>query len=173
VNSCHSQNLAVRPGSGSTYRGLGAKKQQQTKHKAMLSAALTVVDNHASLTLPGALGSKVYDQVTPANSNQTKRRIAATASTTQQELIISHQFTGGSGFHQRIRSMIRADYRDLTKDTSLTDGVVPSCSSYHIFDRPVQSASAITDVIMTNTIAVVMDVILTSGALAKLLNLEG
>lgn len=137
----------------------------------MLSANLTVVDSHSSLTLPGVLGSKVYNQVASVIANQLVRRIAATANTTPQELLIAHQVTG-KGFDARIRSTVRSNYKDLTKDTADTGGVTPSCSAYMVWDRPVQSDGAITDAIITNCIAAVCDVILTSGALAQLLNQE-
>jgi hypothetical protein len=138
----------------------------------MLSQNLTVVDNHASLTLPGALGSKVYNQIATNIINQVYRRIAATANTTPQELKIQHAVSG-AGFKARIRSSIRHDYTDLTKDTTLTDGVVPSSSLYLVMDRPVQSAGAITDTIVTNQLGALLDVILTAGQFAQLLNQEG
>jgi len=137
----------------------------------MLTANLTVVDNHSSLTLPGVLTSKVYNQVASAIANQLVRRIAATANTTPQTIIIGHQLTG-KGFLARIRSTVRSNYSDLTKDTADTGGVVPSASAYMVWDRPVQSDGAITDAIIMNCIAAVCDVILTSGALAQLMNQE-
>jgi hypothetical protein len=137
----------------------------------MLTANLTVVDNHASLTLPGALGSKVYNQVASIIANQVLRRIAATANTTPQTLLIGHQSTG-KGFAARIRSTVRANYSDLTKDLADVGGIVPSCSAYLVIDRPVQSDGAITDAIVTNCIGAVLDVILTSGQLTQVLNQE-
>jgi len=137
----------------------------------MLSANLTVVDNHSSLTLPGALGSKVYNQVASQVANQLLRRIAATANTTPQELLIAHQVTG-KGFAARIRSTVRSNYRDLTKDLADTGGIIPSSSVFTVFDRPVQSDGAITDAIVTNMFGAVCDVLLTSGALAQFLNQE-
>lgn len=136
----------------------------------MFSNDLTVVDNHAALTLPGALGSKVYAQIAwPAPA--TARRIAATASTTQQLLVISHEVKG-IGFKSRIRSLISHRYTKLDQDTSLTDGVVPSMTWNLTCDRPLQSAGAITDAIVGNNLGALLDVILTSGALAKFLNQE-
>jgi hypothetical protein len=137
----------------------------------MLTADLAVVDNHASLTLPGALGSKTYNQVTSTDPTQSVRRIAATATTTRQELKIKHT-ERGSGFNARIRSEVRIDYTKLDQDTSLTGGVVPSESVYLVIDRPVQSGGAITDTITKNNIGACLDVVLTSGAIDKLLNLE-
>jgi len=137
----------------------------------MLSANLTVVDNHASLTLPGALGSKVYNQVATQIANQLLRRIAATANTTPQTLLIGHQVTG-KGFAARIRSTVRANYQDLTKDLADTGGIIPSASVYNVIDRPVQSDGAITDAIITNMFGAICDVMLTSGAFAQILNQE-
>lgn len=137
----------------------------------MLSANLTVVDSHSSLTLPGTLGSKVYNQVASAIANQVLRRIAATANTTPQTLLIGHAVTG-KGFAARIRSTVRSNYSDLTKDLADVGGIIPSSSAYMVIDRPVQSDGAITDAIVTNLIAAVCDVILTSGALAQILNQE-
>jgi hypothetical protein len=137
----------------------------------MLTANLTVVDSHSGLTLPGTLGSKVYNQIAGTIANQVLRRIAATANTTPQTLLIGHQLSG-KGFDARIRSTVRANYQDLTKDLDLTAKVIPSASAYLVIDRPVQSDGAITDAIVTNLIAAVADVILTSGALAQILNQE-
>jgi hypothetical protein len=137
----------------------------------MLTANLTVVDSHSGLTLPGALGSKVYNQIAGTVNNQVVRRIAATANTTPQTLIIGHQLTG-KGFDARIRSTVRMNYLDLTKDLDLTGKVIPSSSVYLVIDRPVQSDGAITDAIITNQVGGVCDVFLTSGALAQILNQE-
>jgi hypothetical protein len=137
----------------------------------MLSANLTVVDSHSSLTLPGSIGSVVYNQVAWNITNQILRRVAATANTTPQELLIAHAVTG-KGFAARIRSLVKGTYRDLTKDLAETGGIVPSVSVGVTIDRPVQSDGAITDTIIKNVVGAVLDVILTSGALAQLLNQE-
>jgi hypothetical protein len=137
----------------------------------MLTANLTVVDNHAALTLPGALGSKVYNQIASAVQTEVWRRIAATANTTPQTILIGHKVTG-VGFFQRIRSTVRTNYSDLTQDTTLTNGVIPSASVYTVIDRPTQSAGKITDAIVTNLVGAVCDVLLTSGNLAQILNQE-
>jgi hypothetical protein len=137
----------------------------------MLDANLTVVDSHSSLTLPGALGSKVYNQVVSVDPSQSIRRIAATATTTRQELLIKHT-QKGTGFNARIRTEVRVDYKKLDQDTTLTGGVVPSESIYLVIDRPLQSGGAITDTVTKNNVGACLDVVLTSGALDKLLNLE-
>jgi len=137
----------------------------------MFTSDLTVVDNHASLTLPGALGSKVYPQIPWPSATATARRIAATAGSTPQLLVIGHEVRG-TGFRARIRSLIQHRYSKIDQDTSLTDGVIPSMTWGLTLDRPVQSASAITDAVIGNNLGALLDVILTSGALAKFLNQE-
>jgi hypothetical protein len=109
--------------------------------------------------------------VVSTEPTQSVRRIAATATTTRQELKIKHS-ERGAGYKARIRSEVRLDYQKLDQDTSLTGGVIPSESVYLVIDRPVQSGGAITDTITKNNIGAVLDVILTSGQLDKLLNLE-
>jgi len=137
----------------------------------MLTSDLTVVDNHASLTLPGLLGSKVYAQITGPIGQQIVRRIAATANTTQQTLTIGHTLAG-SGFAQRLRSLIKHEYKAINADSSLTGGVVPYSTCYFVQDRPILSGGNITDAILTNNMSALLDVILTSGQWAKLLNQE-
>jgi hypothetical protein len=137
----------------------------------MLTADLTVVDTHASLTLPGALGSKVYAQITGPIGQQIVRRIAATSNTTQQTLTIGHTLSG-TGFGQRCRTLVRHDYRVLNSDISLTGGIVPYSANYWVQDRPIQSGGNVTDTILTNNMAALLDVLLTSGQFAKLLNQE-
>ena len=137
----------------------------------MLTSDLTVVDNHAGLTLPGALGSKVYAQITGPIGQQIVRRIAATANTTQQTLSIGHTLSG-TGFAQRLRSLVKHEYRVINADSSLTGGVVPYSTCYFVQDRPIQSGGNITDTILTNNLGALLDVLLTSGQWAKLLNQE-
>jgi hypothetical protein len=166
---CRDHKIPTRPTSAIL---AGGGKTTKNQIEVMLNADLTVVDNHASLTLPGALGSKVYAQIASAVNNETKRRIAATANSTPQTLRVSHT-TSGVGFRARIRSLVRQEYSKIDQDTTLTDGVIPSCTAYLVIDRPVQSAGAITDTIVKNVIGALLDVILTSGQLDKLLNQEG
>jgi hypothetical protein len=137
----------------------------------MLTSDLVVVDNHTPLTLPGLLGSKTYAQITGPIGQQIVRRIAATANTTQQTLTIGHTLSG-VGFAQRCRTLVRHDYKVLSADISLTGGVVPSSAIYVVQDRPIQSGGAITDAILTNNMAALLDVLLTTGQFAKLLNQE-
>jgi hypothetical protein len=137
----------------------------------MLTADLTVVDSHAGITLPGLLGSKVYAQITGPIGQQIVRRIAATANTTQQTLTIGHTLSG-SGFAQRVRTLVKHEYKAINADSSLTGGVVPYSSNYWVQDRPILSGGIITDAVLTNNMSALLDVLLTTGQFAKLLNQE-
>lgn len=142
-------------------------------HKAnpMLSSALTVVDNHAGVTLGGALGSKVYDQITGPSGQSIVRRIAATANTTQQTITIGHQLLK-TGFLQRCRTLVKHEYKVLNSDLSLTGDVVPYSYCQFTMDRPVNSGGIITDAILVNNAMALIDVLVTSGQFAKLINQE-
>lgn len=133
---------------------------------------LALISNRGSVTLPGGTGSKTYSRVATVANNETKRRYATTASTIPQETRVSHALTGGSGFKQRLRSMKRFDIKDLTADTSQSDGVVPSMSFYAVLDRPVQSNGKITDAMIKEAIGVVLDFFSISGNVDKFLNQE-
>jgi len=137
----------------------------------MLSSDLTVVDNHATITLPGLLGSKVYAQISAPGGTSIVRRIAATSGTTQQTLTIGHLLSK-TGFNARIRTLVKHEYKCINADTSLTGGVVPYSYNQWTQDRPVLSGGLITDAILTNNMSALMDVLLTSGQFAKLLNQE-
>lgn len=137
----------------------------------MLNSDLTVVDSHAALTLPGLLGSKVYAQITGPIGQQIVRRIAATANTTQQTLTIGHTLAG-SNYSQRLRTLVKHEYKAINADSSLTGGVVPYSTCYFVQDRPILSGGVITDAILTNNMAALVDVLLTSGQWTKLLAQE-
>lgn len=139
----------------------------------MITADIVLVSNRASQTLPGSDVSDTFNQVTTTEAGTVLRRVAATASTTPQEFKISHSLTGGTGFKRRIRSVMRNQYTDLTKDTDLTGGVTPSFAWTLTLDRPVLSDSAITDTILKNALGQLMDMLLQSGNLDKFLNQEG
>lgn len=139
----------------------------------MLTADQTLVSNRASQTLPGSDASDVYAQVMTSEPATVLRRVAATASTTPQELKITHTQTGGTGFKRRHRSVLRVTHTDLTKDTDLTGGVIPSAAWTLTLDRPVISDGAITDAILKTMLGHIMDILLISGQLDKFLNLEG
>jgi hypothetical protein len=137
----------------------------------MLSSSLTVVDSHAGITLPGTLGSKVYDQITGPSGPAIVRRIAATSGTTQQTLTISHA-ASGVGFKQRLRTLVKHEYKVLNSDISLTGGVTPYSYCQFVQDRPINTGAIITDGILINNMAALVDVLVTSGQFVKLLNQE-
>lgn len=135
----------------------------------MLTADLSVTDNGTPTNI-GALGAKTYALVANPTSGATKRRIAATVNSTPQELSVSHTVSG-SGFKQRVRTLVRQDYRDIATGYA-TEGVVPAVSAYIVIDRPLFSDGAITDAIVMNSIGAVIGAVLGSGNIAKLLNQE-
>ena len=137
----------------------------------MLTSDLVVVDNHAGLTLAGALGSKTYAQITGPSGQQIVRRIAATANTTQQTLTISHALSK-TGFLQRCRTLVKHEYRVINSDLSLTGDVVPYSYCQFVMDRPINTGGIITDAILTNNAMALIDVLVTTGQFAKLLNQE-
>jgi len=136
----------------------------------MLTADLTLTDS-GSATKPGALGAKVFAQVSSLINDKTLRRIAATATTVPNELLVSHQSTG-SGFKTRIRSLLKTSISRLDTDVSLTGGVTPSVSCQFVLDRPLQSNGYITTAHIQSLVGQLVDSILLSGHLDKILNLE-
>lgn len=138
----------------------------------MLTADLSVTSNAGSITLPGSAGATTFAQVTGPLGTEIVRRVAATANTTPQTLKTSHQ-TKGTGFKQRVRSVVRMDYSALNTDISDTGDVVPTASCYLVLDRPLQSGGAITDTILKTMLGGLLHVLLASGQLDKILNQEG
>jgi len=137
----------------------------------VLNNDLVITSNGAG-NKPGATGAITFALVAALINDKSLRREAATALTTPTELSVQHSISG-SGFKARCRSVVRMDYRDLTQDTTLTAGVIPSASAYLVIDRPLQSAGKITDAILKRLIGSVLDVIMATGQLDKLLNQEG
>jgi hypothetical protein len=138
----------------------------------MLNADLTVTSNLGSVTLPGSAGATTYAQIQGNVGNGAiVRRVASTANTTPQLLTVSHQ-ESGTGFKQRIRSLVRYDYKANNTDIADTGGVVPSFSVYLVIDRPAQSGGAITDTKVKDGIGSVMHVLVAAGQLDKILNQE-
>jgi hypothetical protein len=138
----------------------------------MLTANLNVTSNAGSITLPGNVGVTVFAQITgTGNSTSILRRVSATAGTTPQTLTIGHTLAG-TGFNQRLRSVVRMDYKALNTDIADTGGVTPTASFYSVLDRPIQSGGAITDAIIQNLIGGQIHVIVASGQLAQLMNQE-
>lgn len=136
----------------------------------MLTADLVVVDNHSSLTLPGSLGSKTYAQVFDGSSSEeTLRRVAATATTTPQEILVRHQIIS-KGDLSRVRTQVRHRYTNYAFIDS--KGNFASMSASFVLDRPLSTAEGITTANCTDSIGALLDVLLTSGQLTKLLNRE-
>lgn len=138
----------------------------------MLTADLTVTSNAGSITLPGSSGATTFAQIGGGSTDAIVRRVAATANTTPQTLKTQHSVSG-TGFKQRIRTLVRMDYQANNTDIADTGGVTPSASCYLVFDRPVQSGGAITDAIFKTMLGGLLHVVLASGQLDKLLNQEG
>lgn len=136
----------------------------------MLTDPMTVTDS-GSATKPGAEGAKVYALVASLVNNSTLRRIAASATTVPHELRVSHAVSG-KGYSQRCRSVVRIDLKRLDTDPALTGGVVPSVAGYFVLDRPIQSNGYITTAHIQTIVGAVVDVLLASGNLDKILNLE-
>jgi len=136
----------------------------------MLTADLTLTDS-GSVTKPGALGAKVFAQVSSLINDKTLRRIQATATTVPNELLVSHQQTG-TAFKTRIRSLLKTSISRLDTDVSLTGGVIPSMSCQFVLDRPRQSAGYITVAHIQSCVGQLVDALLLSGHLDKILNLE-
>jgi hypothetical protein len=57
-------------------------------------------------------------------------------------------------------------------DIADTGGVTPAFTVHQVIDRPVQSGGAVTEAHVKDAIGYLMDVILQSGHLAKILNQE-
>lgn len=139
----------------------------------MLNTTLTVNSSRASVTLPGSLGTKDFVLVQGFQANKTIRRIVATATTTPQEVSIQHTYSGKGTYGQRIRTVVRADYKRLDTDVNLTGGITPSASAYLVIDRPVQSNGYITVANIKDLVGQVCDVVTVTGQLDSVLNLEG
>lgn len=136
----------------------------------MLTSDLVVTDS-GSATKPGALGAKTFALVASLVNDKTKRRIAATATTTPQECTISHTLSG-TGFKQRCRSLLRFDFQRLDTDIADTGGVTPTAAAYFVLDRPIQSAGAITTAHIQSLVGWIVDTLCVAGQLDKILNME-
>jgi hypothetical protein len=86
-------------------------------------------------------------------------------------MTVRHSMSG-SGFRQRVRSVVRFDFTRLDTDIADTDGVTPSASAYVVLDRPVQSAGAITTAHLQSLVGWLVDAFCVSGQFDKILNLE-
>jgi len=130
---------------------------------------LTVTDS-GSVTKPGAEGAKVYASVASL-ADGTLRRIAANATTVPHVMSVKHSVSG-SGFKQRVRSVVRFDITRLDTDPTATGGVVPTVSAYMVIDRPNQSGGFITAAHIQTLVGAVADVVVPTASLDKLLNME-
>lgn len=137
----------------------------------MLTADLALVDNRASVTLPGSLGTLTFAQVTGPSGQKIVRRISATANTTPNTLTVSHALSG-AGFKQRCRTMVRIDYERRDTDVAVTGGVVPALSFYCVLDRPIQNGGFITTAHIKTIIGQLADLLTQSGNIDKLINQE-
>lgn len=139
----------------------------------MLTADLTVTSN-GSATKPGGAGATVYALVSDPSTSpgQVLRRVAATSTTTPQELKVAHQITGKGQFGQMRRSLVRFDLKKINVDLSTVGGVIPRASVQLVIERPVYSGGQITDAEVNTLVGSLIDVVTASGQLAKLLNAE-
>lgn len=136
----------------------------------MLTADLSVTDN-GSVTNIGGVGALTFALVSSLLNGANKRRVAATAGTTPQEIDISHS-QSGKGFSLRTRTLIKATQTFANADTSTTGGIIPSVSAYIVIDRPMNMGAIVTDQIVKNLAGQLIGVLVPSGQFAKLLNLE-
>lgn len=137
----------------------------------MLTNDLVVVSNQGTVTLPGNQATKTFNQVAGSNGNAALRRIAATANTTPEEILISHQVTG-SGYGMTCRTLIQAKIRKSNVDTTTTGGIVPQAKVDLVITRPLNMGANIVDDNIEDLLGQVFDVVTRSGQLAKILNQE-
>lgn len=135
----------------------------------MLTNDLVVTDN-STATKPGSLGAKTYALIGVTDSRST-RRIAATANSTPQTLVVSHEVKG-AGYKQRVRTLVGHTHEKVDGDIALTGGVIPSCRVQLVIDRPTSSGGFITPTTIKDQIGAVVDVLCASGQLDKILNQE-
>lgn len=136
----------------------------------MLNADLVVTDS-GTATKPGVLGAKTFALVASLINGSSKRRIAATATSTPQEMTCGHQ-TSGAGVAARCRTVVRFDLTRNDVDPSLYGGKPPTASAYMVIDRPLNQGAAIATADIKNLVGQLVDAILATGQLDKLLNQE-
>jgi len=86
-------------------------------------------------------------------------------------MVTSHQIVG-TAYKARIRSMLKFQLKDLTKDPTLTGGIIPSAAAYLVIDRPVNSGGAIINAQVDDLVGWLIDTITQSGVLASFYNQE-
>lgn len=138
----------------------------------MLDENLTLTDQGTGLANVGSTGSREYRLVAPSGADgATLRRYAAGVNSTRSELRIAHQLTG-KGFAQRTRTLVQKITTKVDQDTSLTGGIVPRATVGFTWDRPTNMGSIYTDAILKSEIGYILALIITSGNIDKLINLE-
>jgi hypothetical protein len=135
----------------------------------MLNNDLTVTDNGTG-TKPGSAGALVY-ALRSTEATGSVRSVAAVSTTTPKLMTIGHQMSG-AGFKQRVRTMVKWSYQKLDSDLAVTGGVIPECQVLLTINRPINSGGFITSAIVKEGIGAVLDAIMASGQLDKLLNQE-
>jgi hypothetical protein len=135
----------------------------------MLTNDLTVTDNGTG-TKPGSAGALTY-ALRGTDLTGSTRSVAAVSTTTPKVLTIQHRITG-TGFNQQISSVIKHSYQKLDSDLADTGGITPASQVHIVIRRPVNSGGAITNTVLKEQIGAVLDVIMASGQLDKLLNQE-
>jgi hypothetical protein len=137
----------------------------------MLDENLTLTDGGALGTNIGGTGSRAFALVANPLDGSALRRYAATATTDRMELLVRHALQG-KGFSQRTLSNIKFTYTKVNQDTSTTGGVVPSVSASWSLNRPTNLSSITTDALCTSLSAYLVALLVGSGNMAKLYNLE-
>lgn len=137
----------------------------------MLAEDLTLVDNGALGTNIGANGSRAYARVFSTLDGTTQRRYAASANTDRTEFLIRHSQTG-KGFAARTLSNIKWTYTKVNQDVATTGGIIPTASVNWSLNRPTNMSAITTDALMTSLTAYLIALLLTSGNMARLYNLE-
>jgi hypothetical protein len=137
----------------------------------MLPEDLTIVDNGALGTNIGATGSRAFARVFSSLDGTTMRRYAATATTDRMEFLIRHSLSG-KGYSQRTMSNIKFIYTKVNQDVSTTGGIIPSASVNWSINRPTNMSAITTDALVTSMSSYLVALLLTSGYMSRLHNLE-
>lgn len=137
----------------------------------MLAENLTVSATASGLANIGTQTGTAFNLVALGVDGSTKRRVAATAMTDRQEILIRHQITG-KGWLERARMNLRVDLSKINQDVSLTGGITPSASVSVTIDRPNKMGAIMTDVAINNAVGLAIQMFLTAGNMAAFHNQE-
>lgn len=137
----------------------------------MLDENLTLTDGGALGTNIGATGSRVFALVASSLEGSALRRYAAGATSDRMEVLVRHALQG-KGFAQRTLTNIKWTYSKVNQDVSTTGGIIPTVSSSWSLNRPTNLSAVTTDALCTSLTAYLCAMLLTSGTMAKLYNLE-